>query len=53
MDSAKIGIPKNEGIIEVKELLLLRYEITKPQVIKNTPKIIEKLMAFKPKNLNC
>ena len=53
MDSAKIGIPRNEGIIEVKELLLLRYETNKPQVIKNTPKIIEKLMAFKPKNLNC
>ena len=53
MDNIKIGIPKNDGIIEVKELLLLRYEITKPQVIKNTPKIIEKLMAFKPKNLNC
>ena len=45
MDSVKIGIPKNEGIIEVKELLLLIYVIRIPQVIKKIPKISEKFIA--------
>ena len=53
MDSVKIGIPKNEGIIEVKELLLLINVIIIPQVIKKIPKIKEKFIAVNPKNLNC
>ena len=53
MDSVKIGIPKNEGIIEVKELLLLMYVIRIPQVIRKIPKIIEKFIALNPINLNC
>ena len=53
MDSVKIGIPKNEGIIEVKELLILMYVIRIPQVIKKIPKIIEKFIAVNPINLNC
>ena len=53
MDNVKIGIPKNEGINEVKELLLLMYVIRIPQVIKKIPKIIEKFIAVNPRNLNC
>ena len=53
MDNVKIGIPKNEGIIEVKELLLLMYVIRIPQVIKKIPKIMEKFIAVNQINLNC
>ena len=53
MDRIKIGRPKNAGIIEVKELLLLMYVIRIPQVIKKIPKTIEKFIAVNPINLNC
>ena len=52
-ESINIGIPKNVGINEVIELLPLATETIIPHVIKKTLKTIEKLIAFKPKNLNC